>query len=136
MTDGNQLTHGPMGRKSYETADVSFKGLMFTAAGIIGLMGIIMVISWGLLRFFQVERPGEVDSPFTEPKNLPAEPRLQPSPERDLQTFMAYQDSILSGYGWVNRDSGIVRVPIDTAMELVLKQGLPSREVKSEKVMK
>jgi hypothetical protein len=130
MTDGNQLADTSVDRKGYETADVSFKGLMYTAAGIIGLMFLILAISWGLLRFLQAEHPGEVDSPFTEPKNLPAEPRLQPSPERDLQTFMAYQDSVLSGYGWVNRDSGIVRVPIDTAMELVLKQGLPFREAK------
>ena len=130
MTNGNQLAQTHLDQKAYETADVSFKGLMVTAAGIIGLLGLILLMSWGLFRFFQVENPGDVDSPFTEPKTLPAEPRLQPSPESDLRKFMAYQDSILSGYGWVDRDSGIVRVPIDTAIEMVLKQGLPYRAQK------
>jgi hypothetical protein len=128
MTDENQLARTPVGRKAYETADVSFRGLMFTAAGILGLMCLILLLSWSLLRFFKSENPGVLDSPFTEPRNLPAEPRLQPSPETDLRAFLSYEDSVLSGYGWVNRDSGIVRVPIDTAIEMVLKEGLPHRE--------
>jgi hypothetical protein len=127
MISGDRPVKEPPDRKVYETKDLSFKGLMLTAAGILGLMGLIFLISWGLYRVFQYENPGLLDSPFTEPTTLPAEPRLQPNPEIDLRAFTAAQDSMLSSYGWVNRDSGFVRVPVDTAIEMVLKEGLPSR---------
>jgi hypothetical protein len=33
----------------------------------------------------------------------------------------------LVGYGWVDREAGIVRLPIERAMELLLERGLPTR---------
>ncbi len=57
----------------------------------------------------------------------PAFPRLQVSPPLDLQTFRAREDAELQSYGWINQTSGIVRIPIDRAMDSVLQQGLPTR---------
>ena len=57
----------------------------------------------------------------------PPQPRLQVSPAADLKDFRANEDRELTTYGWVNRSAGIVRVPIDRAMEIVLQRGLPTR---------
>jgi hypothetical protein len=54
-------------------------------------------------------------------------PRLQVSPRLDLSAFKAREDEQLTNYGWINRSAGIVRVPIERAMELVLQKGLPVR---------
>ena len=35
---------------------------------------------------------------------------------------------MLGSYGWVDSDGGVVRMPIDRAVELVLERGLPVRE--------
>jgi len=54
-------------------------------------------------------------------------PRLQIAPPVDLEKFRAREESELSSYGWINRTAGIVKIPIERAMELVLKEGLPTR---------
>ncbi len=33
----------------------------------------------------------------------------------------------LTTYGWVDRNTGVVRIPIERAKELILERGLPSR---------
>ena len=58
---------------------------------------------------------------------VPPEPRLQINPRQDLKDLRAAEDEILHGYGWVDRNAGIVRIPIDDAMRLTLERGLPSR---------
>jgi hypothetical protein len=40
----------------------------------------------------------------------------------------AQEDAVLTTYGWVDRQSGVVRVPIDVAMQRILEQGLPVRQ--------
>ncbi len=60
------------------------------------------------------------------PQPRPALPPLQISPPADLEKFRAREDSELNSYGWVNHTSGIVRIPITRAMDLLLEKGLPS----------
>ncbi len=55
-------------------------------------------------------------------------PKLQVSPPRDLEAFRKAENEELETYGWENRTSGVVRVPIERAMELVLQKGLPVRQ--------
>jgi hypothetical protein len=57
----------------------------------------------------------------------PPEPRLQESPALDLARFRAREEERLSTYAWVDRPNGVVRIPIERAMELVAREGLPAR---------
>jgi hypothetical protein len=59
--------------------------------------------------------------------SLPAvvAPALQISPRADMARFRAEEEAELSSYGWVDRDRGVVRIPIDQAMEKVVRQGIP-----------
>jgi hypothetical protein len=50
------------------------------------------------------------------------EPRLQVSEPLDLATLRQLEDSLLKSYGWVDRDKGIVRIPIDEAMRLLAER--------------
>jgi hypothetical protein len=54
-------------------------------------------------------------------------PHLQLSPPADLEAFRSREDAELNSYGWLNRTAGVVRVPISRAMDLVLQEGLPTR---------
>lgn len=60
-------------------------------------------------------------------RRLPPEPRLQANPARALQEIRTTEDRVLHSYGWVDREAGIVRLPIDRAMELLAERGLPAR---------
>jgi hypothetical protein len=65
--------------------------------------------------------------PLAETSELPPEPRLQETPALDLERFRAKEDETLSTYGWVDRQAGVVRIPIERAMEIVAREGLPKR---------
>ena len=55
----------------------------------------------------------------------PPAPRIQASPATDLRDLRAYEDSQLNSYGWVDKQKGTVRIPIERAIELVARQGIP-----------
>jgi hypothetical protein len=44
---------------------------------------------------------------------------LQVQPQTDLERMRATEEAILNSYGWVDREAGIVRIPIDRAMEVL-----------------
>ena len=64
--------------------------------------------------------------------SVPPEPRLQVDPSEELQVFRKEQDQILNSYGWVSREDGRVRIPIERAMELVVQGRFPSVPEKKE----
>lgn len=59
-------------------------------------------------------------------------PLLQLSPTADMVQFKKLMDEASNSYGWVSKPAGVVRIPIDRAMELTLQRGLPSDEKKLE----
>jgi hypothetical protein len=55
-------------------------------------------------------------------------PRLQVDEIVDYQDYKKKQDALLGGYGWVNRTQGVVRIPVERAMDRLLERGLPTRK--------
>jgi hypothetical protein len=47
---------------------------------------------------------------------------LQPAPLRDIRALREAQQRLLSEYAWVDRERGIVRIPIERAMALLASQ--------------
>ena len=56
-------------------------------------------------------------------RQLPPEPRLQVNPRRDLIEHRRAEQELLDGWGWVDRNAGIVHVPIARAMEILAQRG-------------
>lgn len=55
----------------------------------------------------------------------PPEPRLQPNPQLDMKKMLQEENQILTQYGWVDPDRGIVRIPVERAIDIAAQQGLP-----------
>ena len=64
----------------------------------------------------------------TQENRVPPGPRLQTNPRDDMRELRARDEEILTSYGWVDKNAGIVRIPIDEAMKLVVQRGLPARQ--------
>jgi hypothetical protein len=54
--------------------------------------------------------------------------RLQIDAPNELRQLRAAEETALNGYGWVDKDAGIVKIPVDRAMEILAKKGLPARK--------
>ncbi|HEY7098122.1 MAG TPA: hypothetical protein VH437_15455 [Terriglobales bacterium] len=55
------------------------------------------------------------------------EPRLESNERTELNGFRLREEQTLNSYGWVDQKAGIVHIPIDRAMELIVERGLPTR---------
>jgi hypothetical protein len=116
----------------HESSDVNIRAIFGFAIGLIVTAIIIHLLVWMLFQYFTA-REGRVVAPefplaVTQDALVPPEPRLQTNPRQDLSDLRAAEDRALSSYGWVDRNAGVVRIPIDRAMKLTLERGLPSRE--------
>lgn len=115
----------PPASSGYETRDANARGI-FNFLVFLGLMLVVSgLICWGLFRYFSSRQPGPADSPFEDTRELPLGPQLQVNPRQDWLKFHEQQEQELETYEWENRGSGIVRVPIERAMDLLLQKGLP-----------
>jgi hypothetical protein len=128
---------------AYETRDVKIRPLVVFIAGltVIGIATYLVV--YLIIRLFSAQaakqdaqlRPvaGQVQRAASGEERLPPEPRIQANPAADLKTLRDQEEAILTTYGWVDARAGVVRVPIDVAMQQVLKDGLPSRQQEKAK---
>ena len=113
----------------YETRDVNIRALAWFAGGITSGTAIVLVALWLLLNSLeqQARRSDPPVSPLAAPQSLPPAPRLQETPVPDYQQLRAQQEQTLHSYGWVNEQTGTVRIPIERAIELLVEQ--PQRAV-------
>lgn len=50
----------------------------------------------------------------------------------DSESVLAAQEAKLARYGWLNRDAGVVAIPVDRAMELIVREQADSERPESE----
>jgi hypothetical protein len=113
----------------HETRDVNIRAL--TIAGLIMFAILVLILISMKWMFFYLAKTlplGPPTTPYETARTLPPEPRLQAAPAEDLKTYLNAQQQLLNSYGWVDRGNGIVRIPVDRAMDLILQRGLPVRQ--------
>ena len=119
-----------------EAHDVSVKKVMFWLGVILALAIIIHLVLFWQINYFkrtkdladQEAKRQQVAPGVTRTGPEFPEPRLQVSPPLDLRELRAKEQAELNSYGWVDKKSGVVRIPIEKAMEMVLQKGLPTRQ--------
>jgi hypothetical protein len=118
--------HASPAPPDYETRDANVRGVFNFLVLLSALIVVAALLCWGLLRHFSRQNAGAASvSPFAETRQLPPGPQLQVNPREDWLKYHDRQEQSLETYAWENRGAGIVRVPIERAMELLLQKGLP-----------
>jgi hypothetical protein len=64
----------------------------------------------------------------------PPGPRLQANPAEELAEHRALELRRTSEYAWVDAERGIVRIPVERAVELIVERGVPPRTEKQGEV--
>ena len=124
--DETRQPHNP--RIGHETTDVNVGAVGKFAIGLVIVCVVSIALLFGLLKFFQSREETSVAN-TVDPVKLFPEPQLQKTPIMDLKAIHAEEDKLLNGYAWVDPKQGIVRIPVDRAIEVLAKRGLPTREV-------
>jgi len=97
----------------------------------LAVSAIVISGGMGLLFGLFVKQSEETSPEFPlavgQERRLPAAPRLQQFPVNEHYEFRQQEDAVLQKYGWVDRETGVVRMPIADAMKLAVERGLPVR---------
>lgn len=136
--------HSPGG---FERRDIHFRGIIFFGLILLVAAGAIHLTIWGLYGFLDREagRADPAPNPMVkvdpnDKKILPQdrlrkvtrtfpEPRLQYDDVADMKALRSNENEKLGlnnghPYAWIDENAGVVRIPIDRAMELLAQRGL------------
>jgi hypothetical protein len=118
--------------RKHETRDVSMRWMVISGVILVLLLiAAFVTMRWtfDLFEAREARRQSEPATLVSDPgPGRPPEPRLQANPRLELQEMRAEENEVLQSYGWVDRDQGVARMPIDEAMKIVVQRGLPARD--------
>jgi len=129
--DSRAGSTGPGTRAGYELSDISTKVTVVSAIALVVAGVVVHVLVWLLYVAF-----GQAASASYSPQYplaaagappLPPAPMLQVKPREELKQLVSEEEAVLHSTTWVDRNAGIVRIPIERAMQLVVERGLPVR---------
>ena len=121
----------PPGGPGYEVRDANPAAIVkFGVVLAIVLIVVAIGMRWVFGYFAETQTLGPAASPFENARTLPPQPRLQVMPGADIHDYWEREQEILKSYGWVDKQNGVVRIPIEQAMRLTLERGLPARAAK------
>ncbi len=109
---------------------VSYSGIVWFVVILVIVTIVCQLLMWGLFAYFdkRAEAGDVARSQFAAPPGqLPPAPILLTDEPANLLDFRRSEDRALSTYGWIDKEAGTVRLPIDRAKELLLQRGLPVR---------
>jgi hypothetical protein len=126
----------PDATAGHEERDVSLRPVALAALGLTAVVLVVFVLMQVLLNFYAgiQSRRSAAPSPLAGAYGMkePPMPRLQTHPVADLRDLRARDEALLSGYAWIDRDAGLVQIPIERAMDLMAERGLPARPTRPE----
>lgn len=127
----------------HEKSDVDVRALIWFVVIFIVFAIVTHLVLWLMFKYFATLARGATNAPLTSvarpaDANVPQEPRLQPFPDRDEQgavrapyqhtpevdlvLMRAREDEALNNPGWVDRQKGVVRLPIEVAKQIALQR--------------
>ncbi len=113
----------------HEHSDVNIRAILGFGAALFVVAAVVHVLIYLLFGYFDSRENAKVPAEYplaaTQGHREPPEPRLQTDPRQDLADLRAKEDEVLASYGWVDKNAGLVRIPIDAAVKLTLERGLP-----------
>ena len=120
----------------HESSDVPVRPLFVFIVIFIVFSALSHLVLWYMYKALVKGERNRMDPPQTSitrpadasvPKNLPLlqpfpqgkETPNQSTPVTDMADMRAAEDLVLRNYGWVDKERGVVRIPIETAKELM-----------------
>ena len=116
----------PSAREGYEHRDAQVRILAWLLAALLASTLVVLGLMKALFGYFASQEDRHQPPPSTlagARSSVPPEPRLQNTPFDQLRRMRAEEDAALDSYGWVDRKAGIVRIPIEQALDIAARAG-------------
>jgi hypothetical protein len=118
----------------HQTSEIDLRGVAWmTVCLVIAVMAVLVTVG-GLFSLFKRQYASEsAPSGITTAGRLPPPPRLQNNPASDWQQLLETENAKLNSYGWIDKNAGMIRIPIERAIDLLAQRGFPARGNDGEK---
>lgn len=140
MSEDRKIHHHGHVDSEYEREDMS-PGAVFSFLAGLAIAGVLIYfIVEGMYKFLDAYQrsheppqnplvvpsgPDTRDITLADVKQFP-QPRLETNERNELNGFRLQEEQQLHSYGWVDKDAGVVHIPIETAMQMLVERGLPT----------
>jgi hypothetical protein len=119
----------------HEESTVELRPIIAFAIVLVVVTAFAFVSMQFMLDFLRVNQARK-DVPLSvlaEPQPMPPAPRLQVSPSLDLKQTRQTEGVILNTYHWIDKEAGIVGIPVERAIIVLAERGLPARSAQPQK---
>jgi hypothetical protein len=122
-----EMTPEPGNGPRHEANEIKVKGILLFALGLVAIGVLIHGALDLVMESYQKKaaRDRALRSPFFNLEVEPPGPHLQDNPTADLARFKEQEMRHLTSYGWLDRERGIAHIPIERAMDILARSGLP-----------
>jgi hypothetical protein len=111
----------------HEKSEVSVRFIVISLSVLLIGTFLVALLVIGIFRFFSYTYQTQ-ESAKQSQQQIPPEPRIEVEPWQQLLDVHAREDHVLSSYAYVDKQQGIVRIPIDQAIDALAKKGLPTHD--------
>ena len=131
MSDQHSSSHGSSNpHVRYEPTDIASSPILRSGIYLAIATLIVVALLWAFFGF--MTRREAAAQPPPPAMRFPADrkpplPNLLTDEPAMLHSLLADEDATLHTYGYIDAEKGIVRIPIDRAIQIVAARGLPSR---------
>lgn len=110
----------------YERSDAQLKPLVLFAIALAVLVSVALWLVSAMESGFERAYAGKSEAhPLEELRERPAGPALQSDPTMEIDEHARWESDLLGEYRWIDRENGVVSIPIERAMSLTIERGLP-----------
>jgi hypothetical protein len=106
----------------HEPSDMHIRRTLWVAGGILTVIAIVLVSVWILIKLSDKSVERFDRSAVSINQVVSSGPRLQVAPSRELNELLVRKRQMLHSYGWIDRKAGIAHIPIEQAMQLLVKR--------------
>src|SRR5690349_9654643 len=107
-----------------ESEDMNVRGVIVSWLTIVGMVVVSILIAFGFIALLAEHRTTDT---FVATRRFPT-PRLESDPPRDLAEYRREQQAKVAGYRWIDRNAGVVHIPIRRAMEVLAGHHAPAAD--------
>ena len=119
--------HSTPNGAGHEKSEVSVPFIVVSLSVLLVGTFLVALLVVGIFQFFSHTYQTQ-ESAKQNQQQIPPEPRVEVEPYRQLLDVHAREEHVLSSYAWVDKGQGIVRIPINQAIDELAKKGLPTHD--------
>lgn len=119
----------------HEPGDFHAGAALGLGVGVALLTGLALLVAYWLFVLLDTSsrEAAAPPSPLAAGTGQVEATRPAAEPAEQLHLLHEYEDATLGSYGWVDREKGLVHIPLEEAMELYLQRASANSEKETEK---